>query len=134
MGDFHQLVVWQKAHNLTLDVYRATANFPKHEMFGLTSQVRRASVSIPANIAEGTGRGGDREFLRFLTIAMGSAAELEYHVLLAHELNYVSDHDYETIIKSTSEVLRMLRRLHARIVVIDRDARRSDSRLATRDS
>jgi four helix bundle protein len=134
MGNFHQLQVWQKAHSLTLDIYHATENFPRHEMFGLTSQVRRASASIAANIAEGTGRGGDREFTRFLTIALGSAAELEYHLLLAHDLNYFSDQDYNTLAKSASEVQRMLRRLHSSIAVIDRNGPSLDLRLATRDS
>jgi len=134
MGDFHQLVVWQKAHRLTLDVYTVTSRFPQHEIFSLTSQTRRASLSIPANIAEGTGRGGDREFLRFLRIALGSAAELEYHLLLAHELSYLSDCDYAAIADSTTEVKRMLHRLLYRIAAIEGVARPAGSRLATRDS
>jgi hypothetical protein len=76
---FRDLKVWEKAHQLTLQVYKATASFPKEEMFGLTSQIRRAAASIPANIAEGCGRSGDAELGRFLQIAMGSASELEYH-------------------------------------------------------
>jgi four helix bundle protein len=91
--DFHQLVFWQKAHRLTPDVYRATNSFPTYEMFGLSSQTRRACASIPANIAEGTGRGGDREFAPFLRVAFGSAAELEYDLLLAHDLSYFGDCD-----------------------------------------
>jgi four helix bundle protein len=79
MKDFRTLTVWQKAHQLTLAVYKATRGFPKEEMYGLTSQVRRASSSIPANIAEGCGRDGDAELARFFQIAMGSASELEYH-------------------------------------------------------
>jgi four helix bundle protein len=94
----------------------------------LTAQVRRASASIPANIAEGSGRGGDPDFARFLRIAIGSAAELEYHLLLAHDLNYLGDKDYQQVAESTDEVKKMLRRLLERIATHD------DSRLATRDS
>jgi len=77
---FRDLKVWEKAHQLTLQVYKATAPFPKEEMYGLTSQIRRAAASIPANIAEGCGRSSDAELGRFLQIAMGSASELEYHL------------------------------------------------------
>jgi len=79
--DFHELRVWQKAHQLTLAVCRATAGFPREERYGRTSQLRRCSCSIPANLAEGCGRNGDAEFARFCSIAMGSARELEYHLL-----------------------------------------------------
>jgi four helix bundle protein len=98
-------------------------------MFGLTSQARRAGLSIPANIAEGCGRGGDREFVRFLRISLGSASELEYHFLLARDLNYLSDHEYADIANGTEEVKRMLRRLLERIATSD-----SRSRLTTHDS
>ncbi len=81
-------MVWQKAHELTVEVYKATTSFPGNEVYGLTSQMRRAGVSIPANIAEGCGRDGDAEFGRFLQIAMGSASELEYHCLLAHSWGF----------------------------------------------
>jgi four helix bundle protein len=80
MRDFREFKVWEKAHSLTLDIYKATATFPRAEMYGLTSQLRRASSSIPANIAEGCGRGGNAELARFLQIGMGSASELEYHI------------------------------------------------------
>jgi four helix bundle protein len=82
MKDFHALKVWQKAHQLTLAVYQVTATFPREELYGLTSQLRRSCSSIPANLAEGCGRNGDAEFARFSCIAMGSASELEYHLLL----------------------------------------------------
>ena len=111
MGDFHKLVVWQKAHQLTLRIYRATAAYPRDEIFALTTQTRRASVSIPANIAEGCGRGGDRELIRFLRISLGSANELQYHLLLAHELGYVDDGLYGGVANATEEVKRMLTRL-----------------------
>jgi four helix bundle protein len=87
--DFHDLKVWQKAHELTLAVYRTTAGFPRQELYGLTSQLRRSCASIPANLAEGCGRNGDAELARFRSIAMGSASELEYHLLLARDLKLV---------------------------------------------
>jgi four helix bundle protein len=82
MRDFRELKVWEKAHQLALEIYKATSTFPKEERYGLTSQMRRATVSIPADIAEGCCRKGDAEFARFLQIAMGSASELEYHICL----------------------------------------------------
>jgi four helix bundle protein len=81
MKDFRDLKVWGKAHDLALDCYTLTANFPKNEIFGIVSQIRRAGSSIGANIAEGCGRGGNGEFQRFLQMAMGSASELENHLL-----------------------------------------------------
>ena len=90
MRDFRELKVWQKGHLLTLDVYGATKSFPREERYGLTSQVRRSCTSIPANIAEGCDRTGDTELARFLQIAMGSASEFEYHLLLARDLDYLS--------------------------------------------
>lgn len=108
MRDFRELKVWQKAHELTLAVYKATATFPKDELYGLTSQIRRACVSIPANIAEGCGRSGDAELARFLQIAMGSASELEYHLLLARDLQFVNGMDYQELHKQVTEVKRML--------------------------
>lgn len=108
MRDFRDLKVWQKAHELTLSVYKATAMFPKEELYGLTSQIRRSCASIPANIAEGCGRSGAAELRRFLQIAMGSASELEYHLLLAHDLGLLSGSDYEHLAGETTEVKRML--------------------------
>ncbi|NIM98448.1 MAG: four helix bundle protein, partial [Deltaproteobacteria bacterium] len=95
MKDFRKLKVWEKSHHLALSVYRETTSFPDHERYGLTSQLRRAAVSIPTNIAEGCGRGGDAEFARFLQIAYGSAAELQYQFLLANELNFLDTDDFE---------------------------------------
>ena len=108
MKDFRKQEVWQKAHDLALRVYRVTEAFPKKELFGLTSQIRRAGVSIPANIAEGCGRDTDADFARFLQIAMGSASELEYHLLLAHDLGFLSDSGYESLNNKTTEVKQML--------------------------
>ena len=89
MKDFRDLKVWEKAHALTLSCYQVTKPFPREEIFGLVSQIRRASASIPANIAEGCGRRGNAELHRFLQIAMGSASELEYHLLLSRDLGHL---------------------------------------------
>lgn len=93
---------------MTLDIYRVTKDFPREELYGLTTQIRRSCASIPANIAEGCGRGGDAEFARFLQIAMGSASELEYHLLLARDLGLLNDLDYERLSQETTEVKQML--------------------------
>jgi len=106
--DFRKLKVWEKSHHLTLAVYKATALFPKDELYGLTSQIRRSGVFIAANIAEGCGRAGDTEFARFLQIAMGSASELEYHLLLAHDLGFLNDSDYHQLDRDTTEVKKVL--------------------------
>jgi len=108
MKDFRRLQVWEKAHALTLQVYKSTKSFPSEERFGLTSQMRRAAASIPANIAEGCGRDGDPEFARFLQMAMGSATELEYHLLLAHDLEFLDKKQYDELAGSIDEVKRML--------------------------
>ena len=86
MKDFRDLRVWEKAHRLTLTIYKSTVDFPRHELYGLTSQIRRCSASIGANIAEGCGKRGNNEFQRFLQIASGSASELDYHLLLARRV------------------------------------------------
>lgn len=93
---------------MTLDIYRVTKDFPREELYGLTTQIRRSCASIPANIAEGCGRGGDAEFARFLQIAMGSASELQYHLLLARDLGLLNDLDYERLSQETTEVKQML--------------------------
>src|SRR6184192_1687167 len=97
MKDFRELKVWQKSHHLTLLIYKVTASFPREEVYGLTSQIRRACASIPANIAEGCGRTGKAELGRFLQVSMGSASELEYHLLLAHDLGHLNDADYKRL-------------------------------------
>lgn len=108
MKDFRDLQVWEKAHALTLDVYKAIASFPREELYGITSQIRRSSASIPTNIAEGCGRSGDAELARFMQISMGSASELEYQLLLAHDLNYLDDEIYAELHEKVTEVKRML--------------------------
>ena len=108
MRDFRKLKVWQKAHQLTLRTYKATAPFPKSEIYGMTSQIRRSAVSVPANIAEGCGRDGEAELARFLQIAMGSASELEYHLLLARDLTLLKTPEYEKLTNEVIDVKRML--------------------------
>jgi four helix bundle protein len=108
MNDFKNLKVWTKAHQLTLEVYRSTQGFPKEELFGLTSQMRRSASSIGANIAEGVGRKSDGELTRFLHIARGSASELEYHLLLAKDLQLLSQQCFDELTRTTDEVQRML--------------------------
>jgi four helix bundle protein len=108
MKDFRDFKVWGKAHELVLATYRATETFPKHEVFGLVSQIRRCSSSIPANIAEGCGRMGNSELHRFLQISCGSANELEYHLLLAKDLGYLDEKSYLILDKQLAEMKRML--------------------------
>ena len=108
MRNSRELKVWEKSHLLALAVYKATDKLPRAEMYALTSQIRRCSVSIPANIAEGCGRNGDAVLARFLQISMGSASELEYHLLLAHDLNFLGTNEYEGLARETTEVKRML--------------------------
>jgi four helix bundle protein len=106
--DFRDLQVWHKAHQLTLAVYRHTTTFPREERYGLTAQLRRSSSSIAANLAEGCGRNGDAELARFCSIAMGSASELEYHLLLAKDLKLLTAADHTALTDQTTEVKRML--------------------------
>jgi len=106
--DFRELKVWEKAHEMTLQAYRLTEGFPKHELFGMVSQIRRCRASIPANIAEGCGRLGNTELHRFLQIACGSASELEYHLLLARDLGYMTAADHLASHKQLLEMKRML--------------------------
>ena len=108
MQSFKNLKVWEKAHALTLDVYKSSMAFPREEIYGLTSQMRRASASIGANIAEGSCRKSDGDFGRFLQMAMGSASELEYRILLARDLELLKSEDYQRLSSGVIEVKRML--------------------------
>lgn len=108
MQDFRKLKVWQRAHQNTLAVYRLTNSFPETERFGLVSQMRRCAVSVPSNIAEGCGRGSDVDFARYVQIAMGSCSELEYQLLLAHDLGYHGDAAYRSLNSEVTDVKRML--------------------------
>jgi four helix bundle protein len=106
--DFRELKVWQKAHELTLAVYRLTATFRREELYGLSSQIRRAGSSIAANLAEGCGRNGDAELARFCSMATGSASELEYHLLLGRDLQLIKRKDYGALHQRTTELKRTL--------------------------
>ena len=108
MRDFHKLIIWQRSHQLALNVYSISKLFPKDELFGLTSQIRRAVSSIPTNIAEGCGRASNKDFAHFLQIAIGSAAEVEYELLLAHDLDYINDNDYQILTEETVAVRKMI--------------------------
>ncbi len=105
---FKDLVAWQKAYQLALDIYRATSDFPSREMFGLTSQMQRAAISVPANIAEGYGRGMGRDFVRFLAIARGSLSEVETYLLMAKDLGYLDTTTYSNLNKTRAEVGRLI--------------------------
>lgn len=108
MRDFRELKVWERSHRLTLTIYKVASTFPQSELYGLTSQIRRASSSIPANIAEGCGRGSEAEFARFLQIALGSASELEYQLLLSRDLDLLSPSEYESLASETIKIKKML--------------------------
>ena len=115
MRDFRELKVWHQAHRLTLDVYKLTLLFPRDERFGLVTQLRKSAASVPTHIAEGCGRYGERELARFVAIASGSASETEYHLLLAHDLGYLPDEQYQLANERTNEVKKMLRALRERL-------------------
>jgi len=115
MRAFRDLKVWQKSHELVLGVYAATRDFPKDEVYGLTSQLRRAASSVPANIAEGCGRNSTADFARFLHFATGSASELEYHLLLAHDLKLMRADAFEQLATQVVEVKRMLCAFEAKL-------------------
>lgn len=108
MKDFRSLQVWDKSHKFTLQVYEMTNSFPKEEKFGLTSQLRRAVVSVPTNIAEGCGRGSDADFARFIQIAMGSASEVEYLLMLSKDLSYIDVEILNKLIYGIQEIKKML--------------------------
>jgi four helix bundle protein len=111
MGEYRSLRVWRAAHELTLEVYQETSSFPPAERFGLTGQMRRAASSIPANLAEGCGRDSDAEIARFARIALGSANELDYHLLLARDLGLLEPAAFEQLGARTRRVMAMLARL-----------------------
>ena len=108
MRDFKKLNVWLKSHTLTLSVYKTSKTFPKEELYGLTSQIRRSAISIPSNIAEGCGRRSPNELAQFLVIAHGSATELEYQLYLANELDYISGPSYQDLDAELTEIKKML--------------------------
>ena len=108
MRDFKKLEIWRRGHRLTLAVYKATATFPREELYGLTSQTRRSSAAISANVAEGCGRGSNADLARFLQMAFGSASELENHLLLARDLSFLRPADHERLSEEVIEIQLML--------------------------
>ena len=115
MQDFKKLKVWEKSHQLTLDIYRTTMTFPDYELFGLASQLRRSAASIPSNIAEGCGRFSAKEMKQSLNIAMGSATETEYHLLLANQLNYFPNSEYNHLNAEIISIKQMLTSLMQKV-------------------
>ncbi len=108
MVDYKKYHVWQRSHQLVLDVYRSTSTFPKSEMFTIVPQINRAAISIPTNIAEGCGRETQKELIRFLYISSGSAHEVEYLILLATDLKFINQDDSEKLLTELSEIKKML--------------------------
>ena len=106
--DTSKLIVWQRSHELVLKIYEITKDFPKDEQFGLTSQIRRAAVSIPSNIVEGKARGSSKDYNRFLLIARGSLEEVKYQMLLAKDLKYIDEQKYKELLNLAMEVGRLL--------------------------
>ena len=108
MRNFQELSIWQRSHQLTLKIYLLTRTFPNDELYGLTSQIRRSSASVPTNIAEGCGRNSDAELKRFLTIASGSISELEYQVLLSKDISYLPLNIYQELTTEIIEIRKMI--------------------------
>ena len=108
MHNFKELKIWNDSRVLVKEIYQATELFPSSEIFGLTSQLRRASVSVPVNIAEGTGRGGDKEFNRYLDISKGSLFEIETLLVLANDLEYLEKEKFEILMEKTNFIIKML--------------------------
>ena len=111
MRDFRNLTVWSRSHTFVINVYQITRKFPKEEIYGLTSQIRRAAMSIPTNIAEGCGRKSDADFCRFLQISVGSASEVDYELQLAYELGYLTETEYDELAKEVVEIRKMIAQL-----------------------
>jgi four helix bundle protein len=111
MRNYRDLQVWSKAYGLSLELYRLSRTFPREEIYGITSQLRRAAVSIGANLAEGCGRRTNAEMARFVRIAMGSASELDHHLLLCKDLGFLRDEDYKRTSRNLIEVRKMLKGL-----------------------
>lgn len=116
MRDFHKLVIWQRSHALVLDIYKISSEFPKEEQFGLTSQIRRAAASIPTNIAEGCGRLTNKDFSHFLQISIASASEVEYELLLAFEIGYISEVEFRRLTESTVSIRKMIAKYQSELI------------------
>jgi len=116
MRDFKKYDIWQLSHSLTLEVYKITTDFPKEEIYGLSSQIRRAVASIPTNISEGCGRNSDKEFNQFLNIALGSANETEYLLILSKDLNYINNEVFENLEKGTNTIKSKIYKLKQKLI------------------
>lgn len=116
MADYKKLIVWQKATNFCIEIYKITKSFPSDEQFGIVSQLRRASVSIPSNIAEGSKRSTDKSYASFLRVALGSGAEIETQLYISKELGYISEKDYFKLIELLDEIMKMLSSLIKKVV------------------
>lgn len=111
MHNYQDLKLWQKALSLVKEIYQMTSKFPREEMFGMTSQVKRSAISIPSNIAEGAGRNGDKEFTHFLSISQGSSFELETQMILSNDLGFISHSELDELISRLQEIQKMNRSL-----------------------
>lgn len=111
MSSYRDLIVWKKSYSLTLQIYTLSKKFPKEELFGLVSQMRRSALSIPSNLAEGNHRGSKKEHLQFFRIAFASGAELETQLLLSKDLGYISEKEYLTTFQLLEDVMKMLNKL-----------------------
>lgn len=129
VNSYRELFVWQKAMTLTKDIYTATKSFPKEEMFGLQSQIRRSAVSIPSNVAEGKSRRSTQEYIRFINIASGSLAELETQLILTGDLGFLALDSKKLLLEQCDEISRMLQGLHDALL-----AKVQSTRLTTHDS
>ena len=116
MHNYKKMKIWMEARILVKSVYKISRKLPKEELYGLTSQIRRAVVSIPANIAEGAGRGTDRDFCHFLDIARGSLFELDTLLILANDLEYISEEELNPVFNSISEIVKMMVSFQSRLV------------------
>lgn len=108
MKDFKKLKVWQKGIEMVVDIYKTSKSFPKEELYGLTSQIRRCAISVPSNIAEGSGRNSDKDFHRFLDISLGSSFELETQLIIANKLEYLPDNEFDELTKKIQEEQKMI--------------------------
>ena len=108
MHNYHELKIWQEGRKIVKKIYLLTADFPKEEIYGLSSQMRRAAISIPSNIAEGTGRNSEKEFQRFLDYAMGSLFELETQLILSSDLNFINNQEFEKILLEIKSLIPMI--------------------------
>jgi len=116
MAGYRDLKVWQAAMRLAGEIYRLSARFPKHETYGLASQLQRSAVSLPSNIAEGHGRNSSKEFNHFLGIALGSLAELETQVILAQHLDYLTEEEISPAMQNADEIGKMLKGLQKSLI------------------